>query len=123
MAFALTTAWSRRSHGPRAMALAAWLFALSPNLIAHGALATMELPLVAGITAMFWFFWRFLESNRRRWFWAAAAVGGLAFSCKFTAILFPPILAVVWWLARWQAVSAGSSHSPGALRFRCWASS
>ena len=50
-----------QSHGPRAMALAAWLFALSPNLIAHGALATMELPLVAATTAMFWFFWRFLR--------------------------------------------------------------
>ena len=53
VAFALTIAWSRRSYGPRAMALAAWLFALSPNLLAHGALATMELPLVAGTTAMF----------------------------------------------------------------------
>ena len=38
--------------------------------VAHGALATMELPLVAGTTGMFWFFWRFLESNRWRWFWA-----------------------------------------------------
>ena len=102
MAFALTVAWSRRSHGPRAMALAAWLFALSPNLIAHGALATMELPLVAATTAMFWLFWRFLETNRWPWFWAAAMVGGLAFSCKFTAILVPLILGAIWWFARWQ---------------------
>ena len=103
IAFALTVAWSRRSHGPRAMALAAWLFALSPNLIAHGALATMEFPLVAATTAIFWLFWRFLETNRWSWFWTAAAVGGLAFSCKFTAILVPPILGAVWWFARWQA--------------------
>ena len=47
------------------MALAAWLFALSPNLIAHGALATMELPLVAGTTAMCGLFWRFLDTTRR----------------------------------------------------------
>ena len=102
VAIALTAAWSRQSHGPRAMALAAWLFALSPNLIAHGTLATMELPLVAATTAMFWFFWRFLDSKRWPWFWASAAAAGLAFSCKFTAIVFPPIVAVVWWLARWQ---------------------
>jgi len=102
VALVMTAAWSRRCHGSRAMALAAWLFALSPNLIAHGALATMELPLVAGTTAMFWFFWRFLESDHRRWFWAAAAVGGLAFSCKYTTILVPPILAVVWWASRFQ---------------------
>ena len=94
MAFVFTTLWSRRSHGPRAMALAAWLFALSPNLLAHGALATMELPLIAGTTAMFYLFWRFLETNRSIWFWTAAAVGGLAFSCKFTTILIPPILAI-----------------------------
>ena len=80
------------------MALAAWLFALSPNLIAHGTLATMELPLVAATTAMFWFFWRFLDSQRWPWFWASAVAAGLAFSCKFTAIVFPPIIVVVWWL-------------------------
>ena len=50
-------------------------------------LITMEVPLVAGTTAMFYLFWRFLETNRFLWFWAAAGAGGLAFSCKFTAIL------------------------------------
>src|SRR4051812_1434729 len=49
-AFGLTAWWARRLYGNRAMALAAWLFVLSPNLIAHGALATMELPLVACTT-------------------------------------------------------------------------
>jgi hypothetical protein len=102
LAFGLTAAWSRRTYGPWAMALAAWIFALSPNLIAHGALATMELPLVAGTTAMFWLFWRFLESKRRRWFCAAAALAGVAFSCKYTTMLLPPILAVAWWAARWR---------------------
>ena len=93
IALALTTAWSRAAYGPRAMALAAWLFALSPNLIAHGSLATMELPLAAATTAMFWFFWRFLSSRNRPWFWASAAAGGLAFSCKYTAIrLSAPIV-------------------------------
>jgi Dolichyl-phosphate-mannose-protein mannosyltransferase len=101
-ALALTAAWSHTAHGPRAMALAAWLFALSPNLIAHGSLATMELPLAAATTAMFWSFWQFLASNHRRWFWMSAVAGGLAFSCKFTAFVFPPILCVIWWLARWQ---------------------
>ena len=98
IAFGLTSGWSRHHRGPCAMTLAAWLFALSPNLLAHGALITMELPLIASTTAMFYLFWRFLETKRLPWFWTAAAVGGLAFSCKFTAILIPLILAVVWWL-------------------------
>jgi hypothetical protein len=102
LALSMTAGWSGRLHGPRAMACAAWLFALSPNLIAHGALVTMELPLVACTTAIFWLFWQFLDSNRWGWLWAAAAVGGIAFSCKFTAVIVPPILAVTWWVARWR---------------------
>ncbi len=73
------------------MALASWIFALSPNLLAHGSLATMEMPLVAASNGAFWSFWRFLDTRRERWLWSAAALAGLAFSCKFTAILFPPI--------------------------------
>ena len=99
VAFAITVCWSRQSYGPRAMTLAAWLFALSPNLIAHGALATMELPLIAVSAAIFWLFCRFLETNRASWFWTAAAMSGVAFSCKFTAILIPPILAIIWWIS------------------------
>jgi hypothetical protein len=100
VALALTALWARRCHGPRAMALAAWLFVLSPNLIAHGALVTMELPLVAAASGAFYLFWRFLESGRMQWFWASAALSGLAFSCKYTAALFPPILAALLWAAR-----------------------
>lgn len=101
-ALGLTVAWSGALYGPRAMAFAAWLFALSPNLLAHGALVTMELPLVASTTGVFWLFWHFLRSGQRRFFWASAAVCGLAWSCKFTTVLVPPILAVVWWLERWR---------------------
>ncbi len=100
----IAAAWARQLHGPRAMAMAATLFALGPNLQAHGALATMELPLVAATSAMAFAFWAFLARGDRRWFWLSAAIGGLAFSCKFTTVLFPPILALIWlvdlWLAR-----------------------
>ena len=82
VALGLCAWWSRRLYGPRAMALAAWLFALSPNLIAHGGLITMELPLLACTTGMLLLFWTFVD-GRRRWFWASAALGGLAFSCKY----------------------------------------
>jgi hypothetical protein len=97
-AFGLTAVWARRLYGERAMVLAGWLFALSPNLIAHGALATMELPVTACTTGMTFLFWSFLTTGSRRAFWASAAVGGLAFSCKYTAIVFPPILGAVWWI-------------------------
>ncbi|MDB5352948.1 MAG: family glycosyltransferase, 4-amino-4-deoxy-L-arabinose transferase [Planctomycetota bacterium] len=102
LAFGLTAIWAGRLYGPRAMSLAAWLFALSPNLLAHGALITMELPLVAATTGVGLLFTISLrkrdtkdESNAftasSLAFWGAAALSGLAFSCKFTAILIPPI--------------------------------
>jgi hypothetical protein len=108
VAFGLTAWWARCMYGSRAMALAAWVFALSPNLIAHGGLATMELPLLACTTGMFFLFWKFQKTGRWMWLIASAAVGGMAFSCKYTAVLIPPILAVSWWVEGWRRGSSGT---------------
>ena len=99
-ALAITAAWARAAYGPRAMTMAAALFSLSPNLLAHGSLATMETPMVACSAAMFFFFWRFLRFGDARDFVASASLGGLAFSCKYTTALIPPIFAVLWWVNR-----------------------
>ena len=88
--------WARKLYGPPSMALASVLFLLSPNLLAHGALTTMEMPLVASSSAMLMSFWTFLKFKRWRDFLISALLGGLAFSCKFTAILIPPILGLLW---------------------------
>ncbi|QDV33210.1 glycosyltransferase family 39 protein [Tautonia plasticadhaerens] len=95
-ALAITSIWARRAYGPRASAMAALLFAVSPNLLAHGGLITMELPLLACWTASSLLFARFLETGRRGAFLGASAAAGLAFSCKFTAVVLPPILALAW---------------------------
>jgi hypothetical protein len=100
-ALGLVALWSRRLYGPRAMTLASWWFAMSPNLLAHGPLVTMELPIVAAMTAMSLLFWEFLRTGRREAFVASAAVGGLAFSCKFTAAIVPPIFGLLWVICRW----------------------
>jgi hypothetical protein len=101
-AFGLVAFWSRRLYGPRAMVMASWWFALSPNLLAHGALVTMETPIVASMTGMALLFWMFLKTGDRRAFFASAVVGGLAFSCKFTAAVAPPIFALLWLIRRWE---------------------
>jgi hypothetical protein len=102
VALALVAYWSYRLYGPNSMVLAAWWFALSPNLLAHGALITMELPILATMTGMVLLFWVFLRTGDRRAFAASAILGGLAFSCKFTAVLAPPIFGLLWCLSRWQ---------------------
>ncbi|RUL84984.1 ArnT family glycosyltransferase [Tautonia sociabilis] len=96
----LTACWARSLYGPSAAAMAALLFALSPNLLAHGGLITMELPLLVFWTASVALFSRFLESGDRRAFLASSAAAGVAFSCKFTTILLPPILALGWLVDR-----------------------
>jgi hypothetical protein len=100
-AFGLVVYWSRRLYGPRAMVLAAWWFTLSPNLLAHGPLVTMEIPILATMTGMVLLFWEFLRTGSRPAFVASAIVGGLAFSCKFTAAVMPPIFALLWMIRRW----------------------
>lgn len=111
VAFGLTAYWSRRLYGPRAMAFAACLFAMSPNLLAHGALMTMEMPLVAatvGLFGLFGLFAGFLgRGGRARWFLASAMVAGLAFSCKFTTIVYPPILGLIWLVEEWRRGERG----------------
>jgi hypothetical protein len=116
VAFLLTTAWSRQLYGKRAMALAAALFALSPNLLAHGALATMELPIVACSAGLFLLFHQFLRGGRAPWFWATAALAGLSWSCKFTTALVVAILAFSWWLDCLRAEGRGRSFAESTIR-------
>lgn len=93
VAWGLTTAWAGRRHGPRAAALAAWLFALGPNLLAHGGLITMEMPITACVIGILWLYERRLATGALRPLVIGSLACGLAFSCKFTAILLPPLLA------------------------------
>ena len=112
VALLITANWARELQGPRGMAMAAILFALSPNVLAHGSLITMETPLFACSTGMFYGFWRFLKFRRRRDFILTALLGGLAMSCKFTTVLIPPILGLLWVIAR----SLEEAHEPAIGR-------
>ena len=101
VAMGLILYWSHRLYGSRAMVVSAWWFALSPNVLAHGPLITMETPIVATMTGMMLLFWIFLRNGDRRAFVASAVLGGLAFSCKFTSVTALPIFGLLWCLARW----------------------
>jgi hypothetical protein len=96
LAMLIAANWAKQLHGPKGMAMAAIAFAVSPNLLAHGSLLTMEMPLVACSSAMLHRAWLFLKWKKSRDFWTTAALGGLGMSLKFTTILIPPILALLW---------------------------
>jgi hypothetical protein len=92
----LVSWWARAMYGQAAMILAAWLFALCPNMLAHGALLTMEMPTTAAFTGFFLLFHTYLKNGRRGWLVSAGLAGGLAFSCKFTAIILPALATLAW---------------------------
>lgn len=89
-----TASWAGWVYGPWARAASAWILALEPNLVAHSALITMELPVTACATvasAAWW--WHLNRGGRLAWFVCALALG-VGFSCKFTMILFPALFGV-----------------------------
>lgn len=94
-ATSVATAFSWQLYGRKAAVLASFLFVLSPNLLAHGALLTMELPVCAALAATVFLYWRYSIERRARWLLLSGCAAGLAFSCKFTTVLFIPILAIV----------------------------
>jgi 4-amino-4-deoxy-L-arabinose transferase-like glycosyltransferase len=85
---------ARRVAGDRAALLAAIVFAVMPLSAAGLILATPDAPLLAAIAATMYALLRALGRPPRThdsiaWWCAAGAMLGLAFSSKYTAILFP----------------------------------
>ncbi len=103
IAFAITAIWAREAYGPRAMAMASALFALSPNLLAHGSLITMETPIVACSAAHALLLLAVpgpRESSRFRGRGGdRGASPGPASTRRSSS---RPILALDWWFERWR---------------------
>ncbi len=90
----LVWAWARRLYGPEAGLVALGAFAFSPNLLAHASLATLDLPLTAGVTAASYATWRALERPTRGAAVVAGIALGLALLIKATALLLLAVLPI-----------------------------
>jgi Dolichyl-phosphate-mannose-protein mannosyltransferase len=91
----LVWVWARQSHGPAAGLLALTLAVFHPSLLAHGHLATTDLPAAFLILLGSWAFWRW---SRFPAAWSALLVGaciGLAAATRLTAWFLVPSLAIV----------------------------
>jgi hypothetical protein len=92
--------WSRAVHGRHGALLSLFLCVLSPNLLAHARLATVDVAATLTLFAFFFVLWR--VARRPSW-WGVVACGlllGAALLVKFTAalaVLLAPPLAVVLW--------------------------
>lgn len=83
--------WAREMSGRAGQVAAAVLFAFSPNLIAHGVLATTDFVTAVSYTLSLYMLWRFWE--RPSWVnWGLAGIClGLGLASKMTGLLLLPL--------------------------------
>ncbi len=104
--------WSGELYGPRAAWFSLVLYAFSPNILAHGRLATTEMALASFSFISGYYFWRFLERPGRKFALLSALFLGLGLSSKYSGLIFVIsflVIALVWGLRR-------SSSSDGVIR-------
>lgn len=92
---ALLFVWARELFGERAAAVAASLLLLSPPILAHSRLATIDAGSMLTILATCWLVRRACRSGRAGAFALAGAALGVALGVKFTALLILPAIGVL----------------------------
>ncbi len=95
--------WSRELYGPRAAWFSLVLYAFSPDILAHGRLATTEMALASFSFISAYYFWRLLEAPGRRIALLSALFLGLGLSSKYSGLIFVIsflLIAVVWGLRK-----------------------
>ena len=108
-------AWARATHGATAGWAALALAVFHPSLLAHGHLATTDLPATAGMLATSAAFWWW---SRRPGLARAALVGlafGLAISTRLTAAVLAPCLGLWALVECWRLPPAERRPRAGQL--------
>ena len=107
---ALLAFWTRRQFGPKPALAALALFALDPNIIAHGRYITTDM-----IAAVFIFLavivWSTYLERRRRvdLLWSGLALG-CALAVKYSALFLLPVFASLYAVRWWQTRTLSVRH-------------
>jgi hypothetical protein len=110
----LVWGWSRRLWGASGALLSLLLVTLSPDVLAHAALANSDAPFwFAGMLALA-LGWRLLSRPDASTVIGAGLALGVALTSKFSALLLPPVLGLLW---LWRALAPrGPVSSQAAAR-------
>ncbi len=115
--------WSRKYMGPVWALIPAFLFGLSPNVLAHGHYVTTDVAAAFGIVLSAYFFLKFLFDPSRRHLLYAGLAFGAAQLMKFSAVLLIPYfiaLILVFYAASvfrdWQNTPLGTRFHRFGLR-------
>ncbi|MEU6818196.1 phospholipid carrier-dependent glycosyltransferase [Streptomyces sp. NPDC046860] len=101
-------AFARDLAGPVAALAALALYAFSPDVIAHGSLATLDLPMTAFLLTSVWLLWR-ARLRPRPYVPLAGAALGAAVATKMSALPAVPLLMLLAAWSVWHA-RAGSGR-------------
>ncbi len=94
--------FARDLAGPAGGVVALALYALSPDLIAHGSLATLDVPVAGFLVTSAWLLWR----ARRRpvlYLPLAGLASGAAVATKMSALAAVPVVLLLVVLSTWHA--------------------
>jgi dolichyl-phosphate-mannose-protein mannosyltransferase len=107
---AVLSAWARATHGTAAGLVALALAAFDPSLLAHGHLATTDLPATLAMAVAAWTYWRWSARPGTGRAVAMAAAVGAALSVRVTGGLVVPGFAALelWSLWRRPAEERGA---------------
>ncbi|MFI8202743.1 ArnT family glycosyltransferase [Streptomyces sp. NPDC085937] len=105
--------FAREVAGRAGALVALGLYCLSPDVIAHGSLATLDVPAAGFVLTSVWLLWR---ARRRPYPYvpSAGAAFGAALATKMSVLPALPVLAVLAAVSVWSAAPA----SPGERRRR-----
>ncbi|MGW6731278.1 ArnT family glycosyltransferase [Streptomyces sp. NPDC055013] len=102
-------AFARELAGGAGGLVALGLYAFSPDLVAHGSLATLDVPAAGFVLTSVWLLWR--ARRRPRWYVPLAGVAlGAALATKMSTLAAVPVLLALTGLSVWCAKSPSESR-------------
>ncbi|MFG2576497.1 phospholipid carrier-dependent glycosyltransferase [Streptomyces sp. NPDC048481] len=102
LAFGLVVfAFARDLAGPVAALTALALYTLSPDVVAHGSLATLDVPAAGFLLTSAWLLWRARHGRPRLCLAAAGVALGAALATKMSTLPAVPVLAALAALSVW----------------------
>ncbi|WP_431961296.1 ArnT family glycosyltransferase [Actinacidiphila sp. bgisy160] len=107
-------AFARDLTGPAGGLLALALYAFSPDVIAHGSLATLDVPAAGFLLTSVWALWR-ARKRPRRYLPLAGAALGAAVATRMSTLPAVPVLLLLAALSVWHGGGRGAQR-PGTAR-------
>ncbi|SNX65778.1 dolichyl-phosphate-mannose-protein mannosyltransferase [Streptomyces sp. TLI_55] len=116
LAFGLVAfAFARDLMGPAGGVVALSLYAFSPDLIAHGSLATLDVPAAGFLLTSVWLLWR-ARRRPRLYVPLAGVAAGAALATKMSTLAAVPVLLALAAWSVWRANADADARSAGDVR-------